>query len=105
MGKKQLFAYTNAMPGKDDEFNRWYDEQHLKDVLKVPGIIAAQRFTINSEKFRYLTIYELDTDNVDGVMAELRSRGGTDRMPMTDAMDRKNVELSIGTALGERRTA
>jgi hypothetical protein len=105
MPKNQLFVYANAVPGKDDEFNRWYNEQHLGDVLTVPGIVAAQRFTINSDKWRYLTIYELDTNNVEGVIAELRSRGGTERMPMTDAMDRKTVELSLVTALGERRTA
>src|SRR5258706_13453663 len=35
---------TSAVPGREDEFNRWYDDEHLAQVLEVPGFVAAQRF-------------------------------------------------------------
>jgi len=50
---------------KEEEFNRWYNEVHIPEVMKVPGWTRASRF-VNmepSEKYaRYLTIWELEED-------------------------------------------
>ena len=105
MTKHVLLVLANAVPGKDDEFNRWYSEQHLKDVLKVPGIVSAQRFKFAAPagetiagphpepKHQYIAIYEVDADDPNTVQADMISRIGSDRMIMTDAMDFGN---SIG---------
>ena len=46
--EKHLFVgFTNRVEGQDDAFNAWYSDVHLKDVLKVPGIVAAQRFKLS----------------------------------------------------------
>ena len=37
-------ALTNAVAGREQEFNDWYDHQHVKDVLAIPGFLTAQRF-------------------------------------------------------------
>jgi hypothetical protein len=29
-----------------DEFNRWYDEVHVPDVLAANGVVAAQRYKL-----------------------------------------------------------
>ena len=39
-----FFAFTNPTSGKEDEYNTWYDEHHLKDVINVPGFVSARRF-------------------------------------------------------------
>jgi hypothetical protein len=31
------------MPGREDEFNLWYDPTHLPDVLKLPGFVSARQ--------------------------------------------------------------
>ena len=41
MQKHIFIVYTNAVEGRDDEYNAWYDDQHLNDVLKIPGVVAA----------------------------------------------------------------
>ena len=33
MQRHSLLVLTTPFEGSDDEFNRWYDEQHLADVL------------------------------------------------------------------------
>ena len=73
MAKHMLLVFTNAADGKDDEFNRWYNEVHLVDVLAVDGFVAAQRFALkdmsgSASPHRYLAIYEVETDDIDGVV-------------------------------------
>ena len=47
------------------EFNRVYDEQHLPDLLGVPGVRAARRYLVERTNkdgmARYLALYELDS--------------------------------------------
>ena len=52
MGKYNLIALTNPIDGLDDEFNDWYTNEHLDDVLKLPGVMAAQRFCLNDVQHR-----------------------------------------------------
>jgi hypothetical protein len=53
-------------PDREDEFNRWYDEEHLGDVVAVPGVLGGRRFIRTSDAafvkdtpWRYLTLYEM----------------------------------------------
>ena len=53
-------------PAAESEFNRWYDEEHLADLLQQPGVLSGRRF-VRAETafsvpstFNYLTIYQLD---------------------------------------------
>jgi len=42
-----------------DEYNTWYDEEHLPRLVTVPGVVRARRYTATSGNPRYLTAYEL----------------------------------------------
>jgi hypothetical protein len=48
MAHFKLVVMSDALDNRDDEFNNWYDNIHLKDVLAVDGIVAAQRFKLLS---------------------------------------------------------
>jgi hypothetical protein len=69
-------ALTNAVPGREQEFNDWYDNQHVKDVLAIPGFVAAQRFervggAVRAvSPYRYLATYEVVTDDPDAALQE-----------------------------------
>lgn len=74
MQKHVLVVMTNCAPGTDAEFNDWYDSTHIPDVLRVPGIVAAQRFKLNDRQrrdtrpeHRYLALYEIESDNLPDV--------------------------------------
>jgi hypothetical protein len=79
MAKHVLMALTNAAEGKDAEFNTWY-ESHLKDLLALPGFVSVQRYTLSEEQrtpttpYRYLAIYQLDTDDLKETMDALAAR-------------------------------
>ena len=51
---------------QDHEFNRWYDEEHLADMLAVDGMLSGRRFRRAEvpfsapSAFNNLTLYEVD---------------------------------------------
>ncbi|TQN62445.1 hypothetical protein FLX27_05915 [Agrobacterium tumefaciens] len=93
MARYSLIVLTNPVEGREEEFNEWYSGRHLDDVLDLPGVVAAQRYRLAalqrataSSPYRYLAIYEVDTDDLAATVAALRDRAGTDAMPISDSM-------------------
>jgi hypothetical protein len=112
MAKYAFAVFTEPVAGQEEEFNRWYDQQHLGDVLKVDGLLAAQRFRLEPEPgaapgapTRYLAIYEMETDDPAATMAALTSRANTPAMPISEAMNGAAVKTYLGKAIGERKVA
>jgi hypothetical protein len=93
----------------EDEYHRWYNEQHLPDVLRVPGVVAAQRFAAlpgeDGSRDPYLAIYELDCDNPQEVVAALTAAMGTDRMVMSDALDLASIKITFYDPVSARQVA
>lgn len=90
------FVFTQPKAGQDEEFNTWYSQRHIFDLVAIPGIVAAQRYQLldatTAEKTPdYLAIYEFS--DVDLAIAGIAERRGTERMPSTEAINR---DLSKG---------
>jgi hypothetical protein len=59
--KHLLLVMLDVDPSVDeDEFNRWYFEEHVAERLACPGFLSARRFKIVEGAPRYLAIYELE---------------------------------------------
>jgi len=93
MAKYTFVVLTNAVEGKDDAFDEWYTNTHLGDVLAVPGFVSAQRFKLADTQrarpphpFRYLALYEIETNDLQKTLDELGKRSGTQAMVLTDTM-------------------
>lgn len=64
---------------EEAEFNDWYDNTHLADVLKIPGFVAATRYRLsdaqpegsNPATNKYLAIYEIESDDIQGTLDAL----------------------------------
>lgn len=104
MAVAQLLVYSNPAAGKEAEYNRWYDEQHIPDLLKIPGVIAAQRFTTDGGEWSYVTVYELDTADQAMVMEGIQSRVNTPAMVMSDAIDLETVKMVFCTGASPRQS-
>ena len=108
MAKHILVVITDPTPGQEEEFNRWYTEEHLNDVLRVPGFVAAQRFKLTMDgakslPARYLAIYEMETDDPKAAFAALGKAAQSGQMPTSPAMDNVNVVASVFTPITERK--
>src|SRR6476646_7328727 len=47
-------------PAWEDELNRWYDEEHVPNLLKVPGYRSARRYVAVEGEPKYMAFYEID---------------------------------------------
>jgi hypothetical protein len=82
-------------PSREDDFNRWYDETHIPEVLAIPGIVGARRYRLSETQqvngdrsYPYLAVYDLDADDLDTVVDELRRRMVDGTIHPTDALER-----------------
>ncbi len=76
MATSVFIVHTNANEGTDDEFNDWYNNTHLDDIVAIGGISRARRYVPAEganqalrdggftplEDFKYLAIYEIEGD-------------------------------------------
>ena len=106
MRKFTWIVQTNAFPGQEGEFNAWYDDVHIDDLLRIPGVTAARRSQLVEEvqmttdetglrltdaegigaKYKYLAIYELEADDPTALLQEIKSRSNTPEMVISPAM-------------------
>ena len=55
-----LVVDATVDPAVEDDWNRWYDEIHLPEILACPGFVAGARYASESHGRRsYLTVYEI----------------------------------------------
>lgn len=77
---RTLFLAFNNPAGDEEEYNRWYDEVHVPAVLQLDGFVSARRFRLSDARpptdplsaYRYLAVYELDTDDLPDAFRRLR---------------------------------
>jgi hypothetical protein len=93
MTRHLLFVYTNPLSDEQDaEFNDWYTNTHLGEIVAIPGFAAATRYKVagagaEGARHRYLAIYELEEGvTPDEARANLGAamQGGT--LHMTDTI-------------------
>jgi hypothetical protein len=78
---------------RDADYNEWYRTVHVPEMCAVPGIVSAQRYrrrdagggASDPARHRYLTIYELEADDLAQPLDELARRSGDHRPPPSDA--------------------
>lgn len=78
MAKHLMVVLSNARDGREEEFNRRYDE-HMRDTIdKLDGFACAQRFELAGlpgapeVPYRYLTIYEVEDDRLARAYEQFR---------------------------------
>jgi hypothetical protein len=92
-------------PAKEDEYNNWYDNTHIPEILQIPGFVSARRFKLpgpgRDGAHSYLAVYELDADDLTAPAAELGRRSAAGETTGSDAlgMDPAPV-IAIYEALG-----
>lgn len=63
-GTGLLMVWIDMPAAMEDEFNRWYNEEHLADVLSLPGVLSAARYEATRSGPKHLAIYELESPEV-----------------------------------------
>jgi hypothetical protein len=80
MARYLLFAFSDCKdPAREREFNDWYDNVHLPDMLEVEGLVKATRWmtaeNAEGQQRRYLALYEVETDDIEALNDRIREKG------------------------------
>ena len=56
-----LFVWTDIDPAHEDDFNLWYDREHMEERVRIPGMPWARRYLARGAGRKYLAIYHTDS--------------------------------------------
>lgn len=110
MASHRLIVFTEPTPGREDEYNEWYDRVHLGEVLEVEGFVAAERFRLSEAQIgatgeqvpgRYLAIYEIEAPSAEEALANLNA--GSEAMDISDALDTENALAIAYSSIGKKQ--
>ena len=87
IGATIMAVMMQVDPEHEEEFNRWYDEEHLLERMEIPGYISARRFKLEEGEgmLNFLCIWELE--DASPLQSEEYQR---QRERMTDLHQRAN---------------
>jgi hypothetical protein len=109
MRKYMLVVMTNPVEGRVDEYDDWYTNEHLTDVVGLEGYDAAQRFRFTDAHpagaepptYRYMALYEVAEENLEAAKASLAAAtveraeaevaGRKPQVPVSQAMNPDRV--------------
>ena len=58
-GDGLLMVYSEVPAKHEEEYNAWYDTEHIPERLSIPGVLSAARYQAVAGGPRYLACYEL----------------------------------------------
>ena len=88
MKRGVLLVFSNPLsPDASGAFNTWYDETHLPEFLRVPGVVAARRFerSLHQRSLppgedlagrNYLATYEVEAEDFAALLDVIASTAG-----------------------------
>jgi hypothetical protein len=100
-GTYYFLSFVNGLRGHEREYDRWYLEHHIHELLQVPGFAAAQRFTLERAlredllpAFNFMAVYEIRTADLAGTISGLEQHlksGAMTETPFKDPSRRLQV--------------
>ena len=85
MAKGVILVETRpSSPDREQEYNAWYDEVHIPQLLALDGIVAARRLRPVNGDGPYVALYELEGDNLQAILDNMVANAG--QLHMSDAL-------------------
>jgi len=113
MERRLISVVTTDIDVKVEEgFNNWY-EQHIRDVVEIPGWVRARRYRCLDGEPRYMSVYDISSTDYAAIgsmsnwtdeMQQMQERGYEQFWPHIESYRARNYELiSEVAAEGFRR--
>lgn len=99
----QLQVTSKALPGREQEYDRWYDQVHMGEVLALPGFLSCRRYRKlaagSAEEEAFVAVYDVETDDPNALLQLLFSE--SQNMQLTDAIDPASPRFEFHEPLGD----
>ena len=63
-GTALMMVMADIPADKEEDFNQWYNEEHLKELMSIPGVLNAARYEAIRSGPKHLACYELESTAV-----------------------------------------
>ena len=102
MPKGLLLVFSQPVSAdREAEYNDWYDNVHLHDLVAVEGVASASRYRVSNSQLLpdaapdgppYLAVYEIEADDPAAVLAAIREGGASGAFRLGDTLDGATVQ-------------
>lgn len=99
MSKKHLvLVLTEPRDGQTEEFDRYYEDEHIDDVLRTTGWTRGQRFKLTDQvgatcPLPYLALYEAWDEDAAGVLKTLSDT--RDQRAQSSALNKRTAGVWV----------
>jgi hypothetical protein len=104
-GHGLLQVQLDIDPAYDEEFNRWYIEEHFPAIVGFPGVLSGRRFRNVADPYKYLALYDLDSPQIldSPEYAKVATSPWTQRISQHFTGRQRNVYIDITPAHLKKR--
>ena len=103
MPKSLMLTFSEPVsPDLEDEFLRWYTDVHIPEMrAAAPQIVEATLYVASDVHQdtpgarRYLTVYEVESDDIAGVYRQIREAGRAGNVNMSGSLRREPQPLTL----------
>jgi len=74
---------ADVAPSLEEDYNRWYEEEHLAERLAIPGFLRACRYRALNGGPKYLALYEVTSPSIFSSEQYLHFLKGSGETPWT----------------------
>ena len=95
----QMLVFSTPREGMDDEYNTWYTEVHIPELLQIDGLTSCTRYRApamdgQGAAHRYLAVYEIDGDPAT-VFQQMRENSTSGRSTLSPALDPQATQVTF----------
>ncbi|MBO0852293.1 MAG: hypothetical protein J2P18_00825 [Nocardia sp.] len=95
----QMIVFSTPKEGREEEYNTWYTDVHIPELLAIDGVTSATRYSApempgQGAEHTYMAVYEIDGDPLK-VLAQLRENATSGKSKTSDAVDPKNTRITF----------
>ena len=103
--KHVVVVLTEPSAGREDEYNTYYEKQHIDEVLETTGWLSGQRFKLSAEQgmtcpLPYLAFYELEADDARAALDHLNATRG--QRVQSEALNKRTAGVWVFSEIGPR---
>lgn len=105
--KFKFIVFSRPVAGREEEYNDWYQNTHLREVCETPGFVSAQRYKLSHDLAEggdpapYAALYDIEADDWKVAFEALGERAGDGRMFLSESLDLSTIKGSIYEVFGE----
>lgn len=98
-----MLVFSNHTESMEKMYNEWYAGQHIYDLLRIPGFVGCRFYKLGGtqlssdmeRKYKYLMIWDIETDDIEVVNRDIKARMHDGRTVMSDSFDMDYADYMI----------